>query len=471
MVGVPPHSLSNKRGWLVVTTLAAAALTSSLQFTLMVPILPEVPAVFGVRPDDAAWLIIVTLLSSTVSTAIISRMADLYGRKRMLLVALGLLCAGSLLAAIGMTFVTVLAGRALQGLAAGVVPIGISLIHTHVATKQANMGVALLSGTIGFGSALGLPLSGILMSTTGMSGIFWCSAIASGLFLVAIAAIVPEAPSRLARRLNIPTTLLLAVWLTALTLLISKAATWGLTTPLTLGALGASVIGFALWVIASLRSHNAIIDIRLAMAPRMARINLASFLATFGMFANHLLTIQEARAPVENPIGLGLPVTQAGLVLLPFALTMMALTPVTGYSINRFGARGTLTAGTLVMALGFAYRMVFHGSLAEVLVGTILVGLGVAFAFASMPALVTEAAPKSEIASANGVNALVRSLSGAIASAAFALLASVLFWEQDVLFLSERGLIIAFAVVMTASLAAAIVSLLPHGTHASTLAR
>ena len=450
--------ISPARGWLIICVLAAASLTSSLQFTLMVPILPEVPAVFNVQPDDAAWVIIITLLTSTVSTAIVSRMADLYGRKRMLIIALGFLCAGSLIAALSMSFTAVIIGRAMQGLATGIVPIGISLIHTHVNTKQATMGVALLSGTIGFGSALGLPLSGVLMTTTGMSGIFWSSCAASAVFIVAVFVFVPEAPERLQRKLDPTSTVLLAVWLTAVTLLISKAASWGIASPLTISMAVLSLVAFLSWVRVSMRTPNAVIDVRLAMTPQMFRINLASFLATFGMFANHLLTIQEARAPIENEIGLGLPVTQAGLILLPSALSMMLLAPVSGAFMNRYGPGAALATGTVVMSLGFAFRALFHGSFAEVLTGTIIVGIGVAFAFASMPALVTAASPPSEHASANGVNALIRSLSGAIASASYALILVAFAWARDPLYISNQGLTLAFTVVCATCLAAAIVA-------------
>lgn len=460
VAGINPP-LSRRQGWLVIATLAAAALTSSLQFTLMVPILPEIPEALDVQPDNAAWVIIITLLTSTVSTAIISRMADLYGRKRLLLIALGLLCLGSLIAAIGMTYVTVLIGRALQGLASGVVPIGISLIHSHVPRAQAHMGVAILSGTIGFGSALGLPLSGVLMTSTGMAGIFWCSAIASGLFVIAVWLIVPEAAERLERLLDVPSTLLLMVWLSALTLLISKSASWGYGSAPTLAMLATTLVGGTIWVLVSLRTPHAIIDLRLALSPQMSRINLASFLATFGMFANHLLTIQEARAPTQNPIGLGFPVTQAGLVLLPFALTMMAFTPLTGYVIQRFGPHRSLSIGALTMTIGFIYRVFFHGSLGEVLLATIVIGVGVAFAFASMPALVTEASPPSEHASANGVNAVIRSLSGAIASAGYAFVLVIWPWEADPLYLSPVGLTMSFTLVAVTSLAAFVVSVLP----------
>lgn len=453
--------LSSARSRAVVIVLACAAMVSSLQFTLMVPVLSDVPDALGVSASNATWLIIATLLSSTVTTPIMSRMADLYGRKRMLLVALGLLCVGSILAGFVINFATVIVGRVLQGAAASVVPIGISLIHSHVSLRQANMGVALLSGTIGMGSTLGLPLSGLLMSTMGLSGIFWSSAVASALFIALVWAVVPEAPDRLPKRFDAFGAVLLTFWLTALTLLISQGAQWAWpsATSIFWAALGA--VSFTVWVLWSLRNNDAVIDIRLAMRPTMLRINAASFLATFGMFANHLVTMQEARAPLETGYGLALPASLAGLVLLPFAVTMMVLTPVTGWCLNRFGAHAVLAAGATVMALGFAFRTFVHWNLATVIVGTVIVGAGTAFAFASMPALVSQASPPAELASANGVNALIRSFSGALASSFFALVLSALPAQADAQYLSERGVVISFGIVALSCLFAAIITAVP----------
>lgn len=456
-----PGTLSPNRGRAIVFVLAFAAMVSSLQFTLMVPVLSDVPQALGVSANDATWLIIITLLASTVSTPILTRMADLYGRKRMMLVALAVLGTGSIIAAVGMTFTTVLIGRALQGFANSLVPIGISLIHSHVNRKQANLGVALLSGTIGMGSTLGLPLSGFLMSTVGLSGIFWVSAIASGLFVLLVAIIVPEAPDRLRQRFDPYGSVLLAIWLTALTLIISKGAEWEWPSTEALIWCTVGAASFVFWVLLSLRNTSAVIDIRLAMKPTMLRINTASFLATFGMFANHLITMQEARAPAETGIGLGLPVSVAGLLLLPFAIMMMALTPVTSWFLNRFGAHTALWVGAATMSLGFAYRTFVHAELTAVLIGTLIVGAGTAFAFAAMPALVSLTSPPKELASANGVNALVRSFSGAIASSGFALVLTAFPAAIDPQFLSEPGLMIAFGMVSLGCLAAALIARVP----------
>nr|WP_246318620.1 MFS transporter [Leifsonia psychrotolerans] len=436
-------------------------MASSLQFTLTVPALPEFPSVLGITASDATWIIVITLLTGTIGTPVVSRMADIYGRRRMLLVSIGLLCVGSIIAAAGMTFTTVLIGRALQGFASAIVPIGISLIRSQVERKQANMGIALMSATVGLGSALGLPLSGVLLAWGGLPLIFWGSAVASALFFCAILVVVPEAPERLNRRFDVIGAILLAVWLTALLLVVSKGTEWGVRSAETILAAAVTLAVFGIWILFSLRSRHPLIDLRLATRPRMMRINLATFFAALGMFANHLLTVQEARAPISTGYGLGLPAITAGLVLLPFAITMVALSPVSGRALNQIGPRATLVGGALIMTAGFLFRVLAPHQLGTVVIGAVVIGAGTSFAFAAMPALVTEAAPLTEVASANGVNGLIRSLSGAICGAALAFLLGS-FPDANVNgALSQQGLTTAFAVVAASCLLGALIAAAP----------
>src|SRR5690606_31407874 len=155
-------------------------------FTLMVPFVPDAPSVLGISTSDATSLIIITLLTSTVCTPLVTRLADLYGRNLIILVALPLLCIGSAIAAVWLDFTAILVGRAFQGLASSVGPVAIGLLYTSVDRRHTNMGIALLSGTVAMGSALGLPLSGVLMSTVGLSGLFWVSAIVGVVFIALI---------------------------------------------------------------------------------------------------------------------------------------------------------------------------------------------------------------------------------------------------------------------------------------------
>lgn len=425
--------------------LAGCGMLSSLQFTLMIPVLPRVPEMLGTTAPDAAWLITITLLVGVVGTPVITRLADMHGRRRLLLTAMALLVTGSLIAAVIPGFIAVMIGRALQGFGTSVVPIGIALMSTQVSRRLAIFGIAVMSGTLGIGSALGLAVAGPLVAWGGLTTIFWVSAAIGTTFFVLILLRIREVPTSRPGSFDVPGAVLLTVGLAALLLAISRGQLWGWTSPTTLWLFAISAAGLWIWLLWELRRPHPMIDVRIAMSSPILPINLASFVATFGMYANHLLTTQEALAPAATGYGVAAAPAAVGLFLLPSALVMVVLAPLTARVITRHGSRFALLLGASIMTAAFLFRMAVHGQPAAIIAGSALVGTGVSFAFASMPSLITASVPRDQVASANGVNSVVRTLSGAVAAALFALLIATLPASGDSAYLSEPALRIAFA--------------------------
>lgn len=431
---------------------------SSLQFTLVVPVLPLIPELLGTSAADASWLMTVTLLVGVVGTPVITRLADMHGRRRMLLVAMGLLIAGSLLAALVTNFPTVLVGRALQGFGTAVVPIGIALMNSSVSPRLATFGIALMSGTLGMGSALGLAVAGPLVAWGGLPMIFWVSGAVGAVFLLLILLRVRETATSQGGTFDLIGAALLTFGLTALLLAISRGGQWGWTSLMTLSAAAVTAIAMPAWVLWELRHRHPIVDVRVALSSPILTINLASFVATFGMYANHLLTTQEALAPAATGYGLAAAGSTVGLYLLPSAVVMVLLSPVAARVILRFGGRTALMLGAAIMAIAFAFRALVHSDPLAVMAGSGLVGVGVAFAFASMPSLITAAVPRAQIASANGVNSVVRTLSGAVAAALFALVITLMPAPVDDSYLSHPALLLSFGVAAACGIATVLIA-------------
>lgn len=431
---------------------------SSLQFTLVVPVLPLIPELLGTTAADASWLMTVTLLVGVVGTPVITRLADMHGRRRMLLVAMGLLILGSLIAAVGSSFAAVMIGRALQGFGTAVVPIGIALMNSSVSPRRATFGIALMSGTLGIGSALGLAVAGPLVAWGGLPMIFWVSATVGAVFFALILLRVRETAATQGGAFDIVGAVLLTIGLTTLLLGISRGAQWGWAAPITLTMAAVAMVAMPVWMMWERRHRHPLVDVRVAMSSPILTINLASFVATFGMYANHLLTTQEALAPAASGYGLAAIGSTVGLYLLPSAVVMVLLSPVAARVILRFGGRTALMLGAGIMAVAFLFRMLVHSDALTVMIGSGLVGVGVAFAFASMPSLITASVPRAQIAAANGVNSVVRTLSGAVAAALFALVITLLPAPVDDSYLSHTALVLSFGVAAACGLATVLIA-------------
>ena len=404
----------------IVAVLALCGTAVALQQTMVVPLLPEFPSILGVSADDASWLVTATLLTSAVATPVMSRLADMFGKRLMMLVCMVAMVAGSVLAALSSAFPLVIAGRALQGFAAALIPIGISIMRDELPRERVSSAVALMSATLGIGGALGLPLAGIVSESLGWHANFWLSAIVGVLLLGAILLVIPESRVRTGGSFDYLGAVLLSIALTGLLLVISKGTAWGWRSEQVIVLFLIAVGALAAWVPFELRVGQPLVDLRTSARRPVLLTNIASVLLGFAMFANLLLTTQELQIPEVTGYGFGLSVITAGLLMVPSGLAMVAFAPVSGAMINRFGGRITLITGGLVMAVAYVARVFLSGNLGAVIVGSTLVSIGTAIAYAAMPTLIMASVPITETASANGLNTLLRALGTSTSSATVA---------------------------------------------------
>lgn len=404
----------------ITAVLALCGTVVALMQTLVVPLLPDFPGILGVTADDASWLVTATLLSSAVATPIVSRSADMYGKRKMMVVCMAIMVVGSILAAVGGSFLWLIIGRAMQGFSSALIPVGISIMRDELPREKMGSAVALMSATLGIGSALGLPLAGILYESLGWESIFWVSAGAGTLLLLAVILVVPESKVRTPGRFDYAGAVVLSAALASLLLAISKGGSWGWSSePVLLLFLAAGVL-LAAWVPYELKVSQPMVDLRTSGRLPVLMTNLASLLVGFAMFANMLLTTQQLQLPTSTGYGYQLDVITAGLCMVPSGLAMVVFAPVSGGIIKRFGGKSALIAGASVMIVGYVGRVFFWDSVASVIIGSTVVSIGTAIAYAAMPTLIMGAVPITETASANGLNSLVRSIGTSTSSAAVA---------------------------------------------------
>ena len=402
---------------LIILVLALCGTLVSLQQTLVLPLLPDFPEILGTTSDNASWLVTITLLTAAVGTPIVSRLADMFGKRLMLIICMWAVIAGSVIAALSTSLGVVILGRGLTGFGACLVPVGISIMRDHLPVEKVGSGVALMSATLGIGGAVGMPLAGVIYDRLDWHSLFYVSGGFAVVMLLAVHAVVPESTVKTRGRFDYVGALVLSLALTCFLLAVSKAGTWGWTSPITLTLLTLAAIVLAAWVPWELRVGQPLVDIRTSMRRTVLLTNGASILVGFAMFANFLTSAQQVQMPVDSGYGFGLSVTATGLVMLPSGILMVLMSPVSASLIRRFGPRLILVAGALIMAVGFIGRSLFYGSVVEVMVMAGFASLGTALAFAAMPTLIMRSVPITETASANGLNTLLRSIGTSSASA------------------------------------------------------
>ncbi|MFE0106071.1 MFS transporter [Streptomyces sp. NPDC059009] len=405
---------------LTVPALAFGGILMAVMQTVVVPLLPDLPRLTGSSPAAVSWLVTATLLAGAVLTPVLGRAGDMYGKRRVLLGALGLMTAGSVLCALTSDIRVLIAARALQGAAAAVVPLSISILRDELPPERTGSAVALMSSTVGVGAALGLPLAALVVQYANWHVMFWATAGLGGFGLALAWWAVRESPVRSPGRFDVGGAVGLAAGLVCLLLAVSQGGQWGWGSGPVLGLFAGAVVVLSVWWRAELRSRRPLVDLRLAVGRRVALPHLAALLAGFAFYANSLVTAQLVQAPVSSGYGLGLSIVATGLCLLPNGMIMLFLSPVSARVSAARGARVTLAVGGLLMALGYVIRIVDSRDLWVIIVGAAVVSTGTTFAYSALPTLILRAVPVTQTASANGVNVLMRTIGQSVSSAAVA---------------------------------------------------
>ncbi|WP_405623158.1 MFS transporter [Streptomyces sp. NBC_00076] len=401
----------------VVAVLAFAGIVVALMQTLVIPIVPELPRLLDAPASDAAWAVTATLLAAAVATPVVGRLGDMFGKRRMLMISVVMLVIGSVVCALSDALVPMVVGRALQGLASGVIPLGISIMRDELPAERLAGSTALMSASLGVGGALGLPTAALIADNFDWHVLFWASAAMGMIALALVVALVPESRVRTGGRFDVVGALGMATGLVCLLLAISKGADWGWTSGTTLGLFAAAVLVLLAWGVFELRTAQPLVDLRTTARRQVLVTNLASVAIGFAMFAMSLVLPQLLQLPEQTGYGLGRSLLTAGLVMAPSGLVMMATAPVSAAVSKAKGPKVTLMIGAVIVACGYGLNIVLMSEVWHLVMVSCVIGAGIGFAYGSMPALIMGAVPASETAAANSLNTLMRSIGTSVASA------------------------------------------------------
>jgi EmrB/QacA subfamily drug resistance transporter len=436
--------------------LAGAALAYSLAQTMVIPALPELQAEFHANPADATWLLTAFLLTSSVATPLLGRLGDMHGKERWLLISLAIFGVGSLIAAVGDSLAVLITGRAVQGAGGAIFPLAIGIIRDEFPRERVAPAIGTVSAMFGIGGGTGLVLAGLFVDHGSISWIFWLSVVTTALAALATWLWVPESPVRVRARIDWVGGVLLSLTLIALLLPISEGNTWGWTSGRVLGLFAATAVLAVVWARWELHVVDPLVNLALMRERPVWTTNVAGFAIGFAMFGSFVLIPQFVQTPSSAGYGFGATVTESGLFLLPSALLMLFAGPFSGRLGGRYGSRVPLAIGALSSGLSYAWLAAFHGARIDIYLASVLLGLGVGMALAAMANLVVEAVPPDVTGVASAINAIMRTIGGAVgAQVAAAIVSGSL--AEGARFPAESGFTGAFTMSAVGSLVALLV--------------
>jgi EmrB/QacA subfamily drug resistance transporter len=444
--------------------LTVAGISFAVMQTLVVPALPFFQREFGTTASWATWIATGFLLSSSVLTPILGKLGDSYGKKRMLVISLGIFGLASLGAAAAWDLPSLIFFRVVQGAGAAVFPLSFGIIRDEFPPEKIGLGIGTVSSVFGVGGGVGLVLSGVIIEHLTWHWLFLIGAVPVLASTVMLALYVPESPVKFPTKPDYVGGLTLSLALGTLLVALSEGTNWGWLSAGVLGLLAASAILFTVWANIEGRVPEPMVDLRTFARREMAATNVTTLLMGFSMFSTFILLPNFVQIPLGLPpqladeldYGFGASPVEVGLFFLPSSVAMMVAGPFAGALGTRIGNHVTLRIGIGFLVLALVLLASLHHAPWTIYAWMVFMGIGLAFSFASLGTLVIEYSPPGETGIASGMNTIMRTIGAALGSqVAAAIISANTLAGTDIPV--ERGFTLAF----TISAVGALVALLP----------
>lgn len=399
----------------VLAVLLAACVSFALSQILVLPALPTLARHYGASSAATSWVLTGFLLSASISTPVVAKLGERYGKGQVLTAVLLMFSVGGVVNALAPNLGVLIVGRVLHGVAGGVFPLAFGVVRDSFPRARVPGAISVISAIFGVGSGLALPLSGAIVDHFDLSWLFWLSLVA---LPVAVAAHrwVPSSRSG-DDAIDWAGALLLAAALASLLLGVTQAPILGWGSPPNVALLGGGVVLLLLWVRLESRIAQPLIRLDVLTQRTVATTNLSAFMVGLAMFSGFLLIPQLAQAPADGGPGLGTTATVAGLLLLPSAIGQLLIGSFAGRLGVALGFRNTLVLGAALTSVAFAQLALAHSQPWHLMLGGFVLGAGISFAFGSMANLLVQSVPPNEVGVATGLNAVVRTVGGAFGAA------------------------------------------------------
>lgn len=393
----------------MVALMLSAMAYSQLQ-AMVGPALPTLQHEFRVETSDLAWLMNGFILSAAVATPVAGRLGDMFGRRRVLLIALVLLAVGTALCGLAQSLPTMIVGRVVAGLGGAVFPLSFAIVRESLPRARVGPAIGLLSALVGVGGGAGIVVAGPIIEHLSYHWLFW---LPLGLIAAALAATlawVPSGGERVPGRVDWVGALLLSGALVGLLLALARGGTWGWTSPrVGASAAVAAVLG-AIWARQATRTADPLIDLHTMRLRAVWTANATAILCGVTMSTSMFLLPQMGAQPRDTGFGLGMDITRAGLLILPQSFTILLAGVVGGRACGRYGSRAVLMVGAAAGGAGLGMLALLHHAPWQAFISSAVVGLGTGLVQTAMGNLVVDAVPATQTAAAAGTNTVARNI-------------------------------------------------------------
>jgi len=426
-----------ERRWWILVVLCLSLVVITLDNTILNVALPTLVEKLDATNSQLQWIVdgYTLVFAGLLLTA--GSLGDRLGRKGALQIGLAIFGLGSALSALATSPTHLIVTRCIMGIGgAFIMPATLSILTNVFPPEERGRAIGVWAGISGIGIAIGPLLGGYLVDHIGWASVFTVNIPVTIVAIAAGAAIIPTSKDPDAQKLDPVGALLSIVGLVSLVFGLIEAPQQGWTDPAIVAAFTVGALFLAAFAGWELRTDHPMLDVSFFKNPRFSAASTAITLVFFGMFGFSFLLTQYLQ------FVLGYSPSQAGLRMMPLALTLMVVAPMSARFVEKVGTKVIVGTGLSLVSLALVLNIGLEvGSpYGQVVWRMMLLAVGMGLVMAPATESIMGSLPLGKAGVGSAVNDTTRQVGGALGVAIIGSVLSSVYGSRITDFLDGKGL-------------------------------
>ncbi|MFT9487317.1 MAG: MFS transporter [Tepidibacillus sp.] len=404
--------------WLIFISVTTATFMVNVDSSILNIALPVLEDEFSVGPQTLQWVITGYLLIITGVLPTVGKLSDLRGRKGIFIIGLVVFTIGSIFSAISTTIIQLIAYRVIQGIGGAIMQANVmSIIAYTFPPGSRGKAMGLIGSVVAAGTIAGPSVGGFLIDQFGWPSIFWVNVPIGLVGMIGSYILLPsEDRKKAGDQFDYFGSITFFVATISLLLFFSNIHTWGWKSLITLSYLLISVIGWISFIVREAMVSDPLIELSLFKNPVFTIGNIT------GLSSYALMMFPSILLPLFLHNVTHLEILQIGFLMTSQAVTMLIVSPISGWLADRIGYDLPSLVGMGLSAVGLWLMGNFNltTSRMDIIIALILFGIGMGFFQSPNNVAVIESVPVEKTGVTGGIIATVRNF-GRVFGAALAI--------------------------------------------------
>ena len=400
--------------WITLAILSCVGLMAMFADTMILPAIPDIIKDFKISYNASSWILASFLITGAVMTPVAGRLSDMYGKKKILLIIVGIYTIGISTAAVSTNFTVMIIARIMQGIGASMFPIAFGIIRDKFEPEKLAVAQGIFSSMFSAGAVIGVAIGGNIINNFGWHATFLLVIPIAILLFVAISRFIhikadqitapisdkntefccrfthvrkdillsesssgnttiaeySSSPSNSVSKKNKPNIDVMGAITLSVTVISFLVALQFIQTTISAAAPNilivvvfgaAAIISLTFFIMVERRTDSPLIDFQLLINRILLPANIINMIVGITALMVVYQTIPILiRSPI--PLGFGGNALSIANVQLPYMVISLIVSIASGFIVSKFGNQNPTVAGTIISTAGFLLLFILHST-------------------------------------------------------------------------------------------------------------